>query len=38
MQSEPAAYEVLALLGRASGMNPAEIRARISRLKKLSAA
>ena len=36
MQSEPAAYEVLALLGRASGLNPGEISATISRLKKLS--
>ena len=30
MQREPAAYEVLALLGRASGLNPGEISATIS--------
>ena len=37
MQCEPAAYEFLALLGRASGLDPGEISATISRLRKLSA-
>jgi hypothetical protein len=37
MQCEPAAYEFLGALAYGSGMNPGEIRATISRLKKLAA-
>ena len=36
MQSEPAAYECLAAVGMASGLDPGEVRARISILRKLS--
>jgi hypothetical protein len=36
MQSEPAAYECLAAAGMASGLDPGEVSARISRLRKLS--
>ena len=36
MQCEPAAYECLAAVLRASGLNPDEISATISRLRKLS--
>jgi hypothetical protein len=36
MQSEPAAYECLAAVAMAGGMNPTEISARISRLQELS--
>ena len=36
MDSEPAAYECLAAVGMASGLDPGEVRARISRLRKLS--
>ena len=35
-QSEPAAYECLAAVLRASGLNPDEISATISRLRRLS--
>jgi hypothetical protein len=37
MQSEPASYDYLAAVALGSGMNPGEISATISRLKKLSA-
>jgi len=36
VQSEPAVYDFLAAVAMAGGMKPAEISARISRLKKLS--
>jgi hypothetical protein len=36
MQSEPAAYDFLAAVGMASGLDPGEVNATISRLRELS--